>query len=174
MLSGRIKIFLLLVPALCLGQQTSLSNEYNIKTLFIYNFTKYIEWPAAEKKPVFEIDVVGESEIIKPLEDLARNKKINQKNIILKILEPGNEITGDIVFLPSSRSSQLSVILKSCNGRNVLVVTEANNLALKGSAINFKVVDNKIRFELNQAAAKNNGLKLSNQLVELSIPVNAQ
>jgi hypothetical protein len=170
----KLKFLPLLIPALILGQGLTMENEYSIKTLFIYNFTKYIEWPSAERKNVFEIDVVGESDIIKPLEQLARNKKINQKPIVIKVIDSENEVTGDIVFVPASASKYLATILKSCKGKNVLVITEAPNLASKGAAINFKVVDNKIRFELNQSALKNSGLKISSQLVELSIPVNAQ
>jgi len=173
--TGRgIKFLLAFIPALCVAQQTKLADEYSIKTLFIYNFTKYIEWPQADKKAVFEIDVAGESDIIKPLEELSRSKKINQKTIVVKVIDAGSEVTGDLVFIPASESKQLDAILKNCRGKNVLVVTEAPNLAAKGAAINFKVVNNKIRFELNQSAAKNSGLKLSSQLIELSIPVNAQ
>lgn len=151
-----------------------MQDEYSIKTLFIYNFTKYIEWPLAGSKSSFEIDVVGESDIIKPLEELSRNKKINQKSIVIKIISAGDEIAGNVVFVSSSNSNQFDTVLKNCKGKNVLIVTEAPNLATKGAAINFRVMDNKVRFELNQAAAKNSGLKLSSQLVELSIPVNAQ
>ncbi|HLG35494.1 MAG TPA: YfiR family protein [Bacteroidia bacterium] len=170
----KLKFLLPLLPALVLGQNLTMEDEYSIKTLFIYNFTKYIEWPAANKKNVFEIDVVGESAILKPLEALARNKKINQKPIIIKMIDAESEVTGDIVFIPFSGSKKLSTVLKQCKGKNALVITEAPNLALKGSAINFRVVEHKIRFELNQAAAKNSGLKFSTELVELSIPVNAQ
>ena len=170
----KYKILLLILPVLLLGPSLKIEDEYSIKTIFIYNFTKYIEWPAADKKNVFEIIVIGESDIIKPLEELARNKKINQKTIIIKGSGAESEVNGDIVFIPFHESKKLGTVLKNCKGKNVLVITEAPNLAAKGATINFKTVENKIRFELNQAAAKNSGLKLSNQLVELSIPVNAQ
>ncbi|MBK5284907.1 MAG: YfiR family protein [Bacteroidia bacterium] len=173
-LLNRINVLLLLIPVACFSQKENLQDEYGIKTLFVYNFTKYIEWPLTAKKDYFEIDVVGESDIIKPLEELAQNKKINQKKIIVKVINGDEEITGDLVFIAASKSNQLATVIKNCKGKNVLIVTESANLATKGAAINFKVIDNKVRFELNQTAAKNSGLKLSNQLVELSIPVNAQ
>lgn len=174
-LSGRkIKFLLTLVPLFCFSRQTKQQEEYSIKTLFIYNFTKYIEWPNTDRKSFFEIDVLGESDIIKPLEELARSKKINQKTIVIKVIGDAGSITGDMIFLPASESRQLGTVLKNCRGKNILVVTEAPNLAVKGSVINFKVIDNNIRFELNQTAAKNSGLKLSHELIELSIPVNAQ
>ena len=169
-----IKFFLLLFPAVCFSQKSMLQDEYGIKTLFIYNFTKYIEWPTTAMKNNFEIDVMGESEILKPLEELSHSKKINQKNIVIKIIKPEDEITGEMIFISSSKSNQLDAVLKNCKGKHILVVTETPNLAAKGSTINFKVKDNKVRFELNQSAAKNSGLKFSTQLVELSIPVNAQ
>jgi hypothetical protein len=169
----RYKILLLILPTLCLVQSMKVEDEYSIKTLFIYNFTKYIEWPAADRKNTFEINVVGESDIQKPLEELSRNKKINQKPIVIKVIDGESDITGDIVFIPFSESKKLSTVLKICKGKSVLVITEGPNLAAKGAAINFRVIDNKIRFELNQVAAKNSGLKLASQLVELSIPVTA-
>jgi hypothetical protein len=157
-----------------LGQGLTMEDEYSIKTLFIYNFTKYIEWPSADKKNVFQIDVIGESDIIKPLEQLAGNKKVNQKPIAIKVIDVESEVSGDIVFIPAAASKYLGSILKRCKGKNVLVITEAPDLAIRGAAINFKMVNNKIRFELNPSAIRNSGLKVSSQLVELSIPVNAQ
>lgn len=168
------RFLFLILTVFFLGQSLKIEDEYSIKTLFIYNFTKYIEWPSADKKNVFEINVIGESDILKPLQELARNKKINQKTIVINVIEAESEVPGDIIFIPFQSSKKLGTVLKTCKGKNTLVITEAPDLALKGATINFKMVENRIRFELNQAAAKNSGLKLSNQLVELSIPVNAQ
>ena len=170
----KYKFSFLIFSVLFFGQSSKIEDEYSIKTLFIYNFTKYIDWPAAVQKNVFEIDVIGESDILKPLNELARNKKINQKPIVIKVIEAETEAPGDIVFIPFSKSKKLGEVLKNCKGKSALVVTEAPELAVKGATINFKTVDNKIRFELNQAAAKNSGLKLSSQLIELSIPVDSR
>jgi hypothetical protein len=53
----------------------------------------------------------------------------------------------------------------------VLIVTEGKNLATKGAAINFIMINNKMKFEINQTAMRNAGLRVSNQLLDLAIVV---
>src|SRR2546423_14160613 len=60
------------------------AEEYALKAAFLYNFTKYIEWPSAEaNEKEFIIGVVGSSPIVNPLIEIAKNKTVKGKKIII-------------------------------------------------------------------------------------------
>ena len=57
------------------GFQNS-NDEYTIKALFVYNFTKYIEWNQQNMQPQFKIGVMGESGIREKLATILKGKKL--------------------------------------------------------------------------------------------------
>ncbi len=61
------------------------------------------------------------------------------------------------------------VIKSSVTGKSVLTVTDGNGMGEKGSCINFKVIDGKLKFELNQATVSGSNLKVSTQLSSMAI-----
>jgi len=54
-------------------------------------------------------------------------------------------------------------------GKGTLVITDKNGLGAKGSGINFKMIDNKLKFELNQKALEASNLKVSGSLSSMAI-----
>jgi len=75
----------------------------------------------------------------------------------------------NIIFVPSSKSSQLGDVLAKIGTQPILVITEEPGLTAKGSDINFVTKDGKLAFELNQAAISKQNLKVSNELTRLAI-----
>src|SRR4051812_10996398 len=88
----RVRLFLLLMAFLFSAfKPVSEGNEYEIKAMFIFNFTKYVEWPETKNADEFIIGVYGESEILEPLEKIAAQKKVNDKRIVIKQLSADDE-----------------------------------------------------------------------------------
>ncbi len=143
-------------------------NEYQIKAMFVFNFTKYVEWPKSVAGDAFVIGIIGESEIAVPMELIAQQKKVGDKKIVIKKLDPDGEDYCQIIIVPRSRSNKLEQIEKKYAGKGVLIISDE---APRSAAINLVTLDNKIRFEVNQAMVKNGGVKLSGQLLALAIAV---
>ena len=143
-------------------------NEYQVKAMFIFNFTKYIEWPEEKSGDSFIIGVVGESEIFEPLERIAHQKKVGDKKIIVKMLSADDEDYCDIVIVSKSKTNKLEQIEKKYAGKGVLIISDESP---RSAAINLVTRDNKIRFEINQSMAKSGGIKISSQLLSLAIEV---
>lgn len=147
---------------------------YKYQAAFIYNFTKYIEWPSDNRKGDFIIGILGEdAEIISSLERMALNKKVGSQSIEITIFKNKDAIKKcHILFIPKNKSEYLSIISKKTLIHNTLIITSKEGLAKKGSAINFVVRNNKQKFELNKKNAERYNLKVSKLLERLAIIIN--
>lgn len=143
-----------------------------IKVIFIYNFTKYIEWPDNYKQGDFIIGVLGESDLIGELSNLAQTKSIGSQKCVVKSFASVKEITKcHMLYIPQEKSDLFKDVLKKASGMNTLIITEKEGLARQGAVINFVSVDNKQKFELNKTNAGKYGLKVSSNLSTLAIIV---
>lgn len=146
--------------------------DYRFHSVFIYNFTKYIQWPASQQSGDFVIAVVGNSPITSELEKMAANKTVGTQKIVIKHLKSISEATHcHILFVPSDHPSNFETIQQKLKGKHTLVITEKTGMAQKGSGINFVWQDNKWKFELNEQATQNAGLKVSKELSKLAVHV---
>ncbi len=76
-----------------------------------------------------------------------------------------------MVFVSEGQSANLSTISGKLQGKPILLVSESPGAAKKGSGINFIIVDDKMKFELNKGAVEKQGLKVSGDLTKLAIVV---
>ncbi|HWZ21159.1 MAG TPA: YfiR family protein [Cytophagaceae bacterium] len=162
------KFILLITTAVCMLSLTTKAQNINYKVhaLFLYKFTQYIEWPASNNSYV--IGVVGNSPILEELQNLA----LTRKNLVIKKLTASSDLSGcQVVFVSENSSSQLSSLSAKLSGKPVLVISETGSGAKKGAGINFVMVDDKMKFELNKSTVEHQGLKVSGDLVTLSIIV---
>ena len=161
------KAYLVLL-LLLFGKFTLWSQDDMFKSLFIYNFTKNIEWPSEYKNGNFIITVVGNSGITAELEKIAKIKKVGDQSIeIIKV----NDITEvgkcNMLYVTPNKSSDLTELLTKCSGKPVVVIGDNPGLAKMGAGINFIKVDGKQKFEINKNAMEKNGLKINSYLLTL-------
>lgn len=168
----KVKILLLLTAfvfgSFTAGPNGNEGNEYQVKAMFVFNFTKYVEWPDAKPNDVFTIGVIGESEILEPLERIATQKKVGDRKIIIKTLSADAEEYCNIIIVAKSRLNKLEQVEKRCAGKGILIISDESP---RSAAINLVTRDNKIRFEINQLLAKTGGVKISSQLLSLAVEV---
>lgn len=152
-------------------QQTE-AEEYNLKAVFIYNFTKYVTWETTPTGGEFTIGILGSSPIISPLNEIAKTKMVNNKRIIIRRFRNPADITfTNILFIPRNESYSIgSLLAKIPSG--TLTVSEEDGMAIDGTAINFVIDNNKLKFEANLNAIASSGLKVSAELLQHAIIVN--
>ncbi|MDO1447248.1 YfiR family protein [Rhodocytophaga aerolata] len=164
-------IFLVMSIGLQVGAQAQ-TTDYKFHSVFIYNFTKYIQWPAEQQAGDFVIGVLGNSSISEDLEKMAMNKTVGTQKIVVKKFKSAAEAgTCHILFIPNNSNVSFDDIQHKFKGKPTLLITEKTGLAQKGSGINFVLQDNKWKFELNEAATQSAGLKVSKELSKLAITV---
>jgi hypothetical protein len=168
-------LFGLFMLALVFGFQTNTGADTNarIKSVFIYNFTRYIEWPADYKSGNFVINMFGSNpSMLTELNNMAKTKTVGTQTIEVKNTTSLDGVgKPHILYVTADAVTSLPDIIAKLKGKSTLVVTEKPGSAKQGAAINFVIVDNRQKFELNQSNAEKFNLKVSSSLVALAIPV---
>ncbi len=143
---------------------------HEIHTMMVFNFTKYVQWPDQDQPGEFVIGVVGNEDVYKTLSTWYTGKTKGHKTYVIKKFANASEVTDcSVVYIDKSKSGEFEVINTKLKGKGTLVVTDRNGLGSKGSCINFKTVDDKLRIELNQKAIETANLKVSSALTSMAI-----
>jgi hypothetical protein len=170
-----MKIFTKLVAFLLIFFTFSFSSDsspYKFHTIFIYNFTRYIHWPAEYQSGDFVIGVLGESEIQPYLEEMAQRKKMRERSFQVHRMDLNASLQKcHILFVPQAQSEQLDEVLAKLKGNATLVITEKPGMCQKGSMINFISIGGRWKFELNKEALEKAKLKVSSELVRFAVPI---
>ena len=174
---GRILIMMLLSLSVLAGGSSIVnpnppdSPEYLIKAAYLYNFTKFVEWPSEAFKdnlsPI-NLYILGTDPFGEALDSI-KNRKIHGRRLNIKHVNHIEETSGcHILFISASERDNLRSIFRVLKNSTILTVSEIENFSQRGGIINFILVENKIHFEINPDAAQQSGLKISSQLLKLA------
>jgi hypothetical protein len=166
-------IFFLLLAGFPVMAQDAAPTEYQIKAAFVYNFAKFVEWPhEAFPDPAspIVIGVLGDNVFGDNLQKMVSNKAINNRPLQFKEFRSVAQATNcHILFISTSEKSKFSKVIEGLKGTSVLTVGESADFIGAGGMINFVLESNKVRFQINDDAAKKAGLKISSKLLSLAI-----
>jgi hypothetical protein len=171
--------FILLLPLALLTQSAAIRMDQaeeagaRIKAIYIYNFTKYIEWPSDYKEGDFVIGVFGTNiPLLNELNKMATSKMVGSQKLEIKNLSSANDAAAcHIIYILSDNSAQLPDVVTRVKGKSTLIVTDKAGMAKQGAGINFSVVENKQKIELNKANIEKYKLKVASTLVEMAVQV---
>ena len=168
-----LSLALLLAAGLACAQETP-PGEYRVKAAFLWNFAKFIQWPTnafTKDAAPFVIGVLGENPFGEDLERTVRGKQINTHPIEVKAFRAVPEAKQcHMLFVSNSETNRLTDLFKSLRGSPILTVGETEQFADAGGMINFVFEGNKIRFQINDDAARAADLKISSKLLSLAVP----
>lgn len=141
--------------------------EYQVKAVFLFNFSQFIEWPAqafgAADAP-FVICVVGEDPFGPQLEAAVNGESVQGHPLAVKRFRDADSISQcHILFV--SEAAQLGRIRAALHGHSILVVSDIDRSAEHGAIIQFTSERNRLRLRINVAAAKTAGLTISSKLL---------
>jgi len=159
------------VPALH-AQKGPTENE--VKSAYLYNFGKFVEWPAkaAIVGEFFPICVLGDDSFGSTLETTIAGESIEGKKVLVKrVAKSQDAVSCRILFISSSQQNRIKEILAELDSTSVLTVSDMREFTRHGGMIQFVVEENKVRFEVNLTSAERSGLSLSSQLLKVAINV---
>ena len=155
--------------ALC---ATTKAQDEKFKALFMYNFTKYIEWPQAKQSGDFVIGVIGNSAIVDELNTIAQKKTVGAQAIKVKQISSADDVTKlHIVYVTEGKSAEASALAEKVKGKGVVLITDKPGLASSTSGINYIKKDGKPNFEVSTKHLADSGVKVSSQLMALGTAV---
>jgi hypothetical protein len=147
------------------------ASEYDVKAAFLFNFTKFVEWPPAaftdEHSPL-KICVLGENPFGKTLRLLTEEEAAGRRLSLVHLDRLNSLETCHILFVSRSERDRLPQVLAAVHSASVLTVGDTAGFFDQGGMINFILEGSKVRFDVNQEAAERAGLKISSRLLALA------
>ncbi len=169
----------------CLGfavmsARAQVAKEYDLKAAFLCKFALFVKWPTnafPDAKTPITIGVLGNNPFGKSLDEFVRTEIIQERRLEVELfssveslinLADEKDKTCHILFVSQSELAKLGRIFASLKGRPILTVGDSDRFCQNGGMIQFVIVENKVRFIINQDAAKAADLKLSATLLDLA------
>ena len=164
---------LLACIAICLGgacEAADESLEYQVKSAFLLNFTKFVEWPAsafeAAESPI-AICILGEDPFGTTLDQIVAGETVsNRKITVSRIKRVPAPKACQVIFVGRPEKEAASLLTSLDAG--VLTVGEGESFIRDGGMIAFVIENRRVRFSANQGAAENAGLKISSRLLNVA------
>lgn len=172
----------LLKPVEAQALEAGISREQQIKAAFLYNFTKFIDWPARafpDASAPIVIGVLGDSPsaslMMAALEPIVKGRVVNGRGVIVRRIDNARGASGvHLLFVPAPDELLFQQIGLQIEASPVLTVGESSSFAALGGAINFVVEADKVQFEINTAPPEHVGVRISSQLLKLARQVRTQ
>ncbi|MBV8036132.1 MAG: YfiR family protein [Pelomonas sp.] len=144
------------------------STEYQIKAAFVCKFGNYVEWPAealGRSGEPFRIGVLGDEAVLEVLRRTAAAASVAGRPVEMLPLSRADLPDGlHAIYITRSVTAQAASALAAARGRPILTITELDQGRTAGM-INFVIVDDKVRFDIQLPAAAQSGLKISARLL---------
>jgi len=164
-----------LVGASCLHAQQAKPSEYQVKAAYLYNFGRFVKWPAglaAGKGDSFPVCVLGRDPFGPILDSILAGEALDGKPVVIRrIARPQDAADCRILFVSSTEENHLKEILAAIDQVGVLTVSDIPGFSRRGGMIQFVVEGDRIRFEINLATAESAKLVLSSELLKVAAAV---
>ena len=146
--------------------------EYEVKAAYLYNFAKFVEWPAeapATPPGTFVVTVVGADPFGRVLEETLKGKAVGGARLVLRRARDASDVPpSHIVFVSESEHDRLGGVLDRLAGSATLTVGETEDFAEKGGVIRFRMEDDRVRLDINPESARRARLRISSDLLRLA------
>ena len=155
-----------------LAQQPAVLDD-EVKAAFLYHFATYVEWPErAQGNESITIAVLGAPTVVAQLRTFLPGRTIQERPVVVRTITNINEARdAHVLFIGAENNGRLRQIIDRVGQRPVLIVTDAEDGLGEGAMVNFQVVEERLRFEISQAAAERAGLMLSSRLLATALRV---
>jgi len=155
--------------AMNLPAQTATPREYEVKAVFLFNFARFVEWPASafsETESPLVIGVLGQDPFGPYLDETVRGEMVNKHRLTVERYSRVEDIKKcHILFIGGSEKDRLKQILAKLNGTNILTVGDSDDFARNGGMIRFVTEKSKIRLRINLEAVKAASLTISSKVL---------
>lgn len=154
------------------GQGAAGSANLKLKSMFVYNFIKNVEWPETHKSGDFKVTVLGDKDLYQMMNSTYAGKEINGQKIVFSYSDTYNAVgTPHILYVAPEFSGELAKHSQKLRKNKTLVVSDKGGLLYDGSVINFVVSNNKLLFEISKSNAELVPLTIGPSLLKMATTV---
>lgn len=151
--------------------QATQAGEDSIKAAFLYNFAKYVDWPAnAFPTGTVRICAFADADFVKQLDQIIEGETVNGRPVTRPPAPSAQDAwrACDILFVSNSEAAHAEALLASVHSAHVLTVGEGTTFIKRGGMFAFIKENDRIRFDVNAAEAERVGLTISSRLLRLA------
>ncbi len=145
--------------------------ERRVKAAFLYKFLGYAEFPPqafSDAGAPLTIGVVGSEEMAAELARIAAGRVLAGRPIAVRRIGDHESVPPvHLLFVAGSDGERAGRVLRGASGA-LLTVTECDGGLRYGSVINFRIVDERVRFDVSLDAAERKNVKLSSRLLTVA------
>lgn len=149
--------------------------ERRVKAVSLYKFLGYVEWPPATFAQIdlpYVVGVINDDDLADELTRISTGHKLYNRAVIVKKMSFGAPLTNlNALFIGSGDPQRQAQTLKNVQSQPILVVTETEGALAQGSMINFRVVDDRVRFEVSLDTVEKAHLKISSRMLSVALLV---
>lgn len=146
-------------------------SESQVKAAFLFNFAKFIDWPAgafAGPGDLFVFGVLGDDPVGDSVQQLT-GKTVQGRTVAVRRYESLRDVTAcHVLYIARSDLDEADAVTAALRGRPVLLVADDEQFARRGGMINFVLERNKVGFEINAEAMKRAKLSANAQILKLA------
>jgi hypothetical protein len=174
-LKGSFRLLGLVVQILFFGTAAghgATASQTEVKAAFLYNFAKFVEWPAeafsSETAPI-QLGVFGDEDFAAKLRSLLNDKKAHGRSFDVKVFSNPQEAKNfQMVFVAASEAKRAAQVLEAVRKSPVLTIGESEQFLDSGGMINFVFEEAQLRFEVNPESADKAKIEISSKLLRLA------
>lgn len=162
---------LLVCSTILCSAQTQVAREYQVKAVFLFNFSQFVEWPAQsfQDTNALVIGILGEDPFGAYLDEAVRGEEVNGHPLVVSRYKRIDDVKAcHILFITAAEAHQLKQVFASLKSKSILTVSDSDNFTKQGGMIKFFTENNKTRIRINLEATKDANLTISSKLLRLA------
>ena len=159
----------LLLVLFSFGVQAQSAREYQVKAVFIYNFTRFTDWPpqSFESNAPFVIGILGEDPFGEYIDKTVAGETVQGHPMVIRRYRSADEVKNcHILFI--SKSQDVKNALAALSNKNTLTVSDCEDFMKMGGMIRLITKENKIKLQVNPAAVNASGISISSRLLRVA------
>lgn len=148
------------------------SSQDDVEAVYLYNFAKFVRWPAGTEHSTVTICVAGQNSYVDTLKRVVTGEQLGTRPFEVRAVQGSDQEVGcDILFLGSSTRDRLDELLAACAGKPALTVSDLPDFLDRGGMIQFVLAENRVRFSVNLHPVSRSGISLSSELLKVAATV---
>jgi hypothetical protein len=167
---GALVVLAVAAPCRAIAQTSPPTLENDIKAAFLYNFTKFVEWPfPADPHETFHVCALADATFTAALDRTITGESVEGRPLVR--LAPGSiqDVRHcNILYVGRGYTDQGASLLTAARDLPVLTVGEGPQFLKRGGAIGFVLENNRVRFDISMRAVQRSGLKASSKLLRVA------
>jgi hypothetical protein len=168
-----LAMMLFALSCLAVGSQqggTTPLLERSVKAAFLYKFLGYMEFPS-DPGPTLVVGVLGADDVAAELAQITSGRNVGNRSISVRKLGEGDALSGLNLLFVGGESRLPEAAQRAAEKNGTVIVTEKDDGLQNGSVINFRLVDERVRFEVSLPAAERCNVRLSSRLLSVAYHV---